>query len=347
MEFRAKWVSGAMPHGPIVISSRVRLARNLKDLPFPGTMGKEAGQEVLARIERVLQKPSLDSYQVLRMAELPQNERLALVEEHLISYDLANQRQGAVALAASSGLSVMLNEEDHLRIQCVLGGLDLEAAWQGASRCDDLLESELDFAFHEEYGYLTACPTNVGTGMRASVMVHLPALVESRQIGRVLMAIGQFGLMARGLYGEGTEARGHIFQISNQVTSGISEEEIVRNLKAVTLQIVGQEEAHQRKMLAAHRPKIEDRVFRALGLLTNARMLDSSEAMMLLSELRLGVSLGLLSLPVPLLSELLILIQPGVLQSANKKELQALERDVKRAETVRSRLLEALRRGKN
>ncbi|MBS4055612.1 MAG: protein arginine kinase [Thermaerobacter sp.] len=346
MEYRAKWATGEMPYGPIVISSRVRLARNLKDLPFPGTMSQEAQREVLSRIERVLRQPSRDNYQVLRMAELPQNERLALVEEHLISYDLANQREGAVALSPESGLSVMLNEEDHLRIQCVLGGLDLDTAWQGASRCDDLLESELDFAFHEQYGYLTACPTNVGTGMRASVMLHLPALVESGQIGRVLMAIGQFGLMARGLYGEGTEARGHIFQISNQVTSGVSEEEVVRNLKAVTLQIVGQEQALQKKMLAANRPKIEDRVFRALGILTNARMLDSSEAMTLLSELRLGVSAGLLSLPLSLLSELLVLIQPGVLQSTHKQELHALERDVKRAEAVRSRLLEALRREK-
>jgi len=347
MEYRAKWVSGAMPLGPIVISSRVRLARNFKDLPFPGNMSREAGQEVLARIDQALKQPSPDGYYMLRMKDLPQNERLALVEEHLISYHLANQPAGAVARAPASGLSVMLNEEDHLRIQCLLGGLDLEAAWQVASRCDDYLESELDFAFHEEYGYLTACPTNVGTGMRASVMLHLPALVESAQIGRVLMAIGQFGLMARGLYGEGTEAKGHIFQISNQVTSGVSEEEIVRNLKAVTLQIVGQEQAHQKKMLAAHRPKIEDRVFRALGVLTSARLLDSSEAMVLLSELRLGVSLGLLSLPLPLLSELLVLIQPGVLQSVNKKELQALERDVKRAEAVRSRLLEALGRERN
>jgi len=346
VDCRAKWVAGGEASDPIVISSRVRLARNLKGIPFPGAMSSKEGSEVLSRVAKLLEQKAPHGYEVFYMAKMPQVERLALVEEHLISYDLANKTEGAVAISRDGATSVMLNEEDHLRIQALLPGLSLEEAWQTANSCDDLLEAELDFAFHEDYGYLTACPTNVGTGMRASVMLHLPALVESRQIGRLLAAIGQFGLMARGLYGEGTEAKGSVFQISNQVTCGIAEEEIVRNLKAVVEQIKAQEQAHLQKMVAAQRLKIEDRVYRALGLLTNARVLDSSEAMVLLSELRLGVSAGLLSLPVGVLSELLVLVQPGVLQTVNKVNLDALERDIKRGEIVRRRLLEVLGREK-
>jgi len=339
---RAMWVKGGASEDPIVISSRVRLARNLKDIPFPGTVSASQGSSVISRTEELLKQKSPGQYDLYQMANLSQVERLALVEEHLISPDLANKPEGAVAISRDGSTSIMLNEEDHLRIQALLPGFALEEAWQTADRCDDLLETELDFAFHEDYGYLTACPTNVGTGMRASVMVHLPALVETRQIGRLLVAIGQFGLMARGLYGEGTEAKGSIFQISNQVTCGISEEESVRNLRAVAEQIVGHEQTHLEKMVVAQRSKVEDRVYRALGLLTSARLLDSNEAMFLLSELRLGVSAGLLKLPVAVLSELLILVQPGVLQRVSNTNLAPDERDIKRAELVRGRLLKAL-----
>lgn len=346
MDCKAKWIQAEGPLSPIVVSTRVRVARNILGIPFPGTMKPEQTEEVIAKVEQVFalcsSKGDFGAFHLLRMAGLSQVDRLALVEKHMISIDLANKREGAVALRDDQAVAVMVNEEDHLRIQSLLPGLQLEQAWQITSHYDDLLEGELQFAFHEEYGYLTACPTNAGTGMRASVMLHLPALMHSNQIGKVLAAIGQFGLMARGLYGEGTEASGNMFQISNQVTSGLPEEEIIRNLRAVVEQIVAQEKAHLKSMVASNRVRLEDRVHRSIGLLANARVLDSNEAMSLISDLRLGVSAGLLTLPVNVITELMVLSQPGVLQKECKDTLDAFGRDVLRAEIIGKRLKEAM-----
>lgn len=342
----AKWTESTGPLSPNVISTRVRLARNLTGLPFPGTMRPEQATEVIGRIRKVveggLRPAGLSEMRLARMVELPTVDRLALVESHLISPDLANRREGAVVLGEERSISVMLNEEDHVRIQCLLAGLQLEEALRLASQVDDWLDAEQSFAFHEEYGYLTACPTNLGTGMRASVMLHLPALVMTNQIGKVLTTIGQLGLMARGLYGEGTQAAGHMFQISNQVTLGHSEEELIRNLRAVVEQIVGQERLLMRNLLAQDRLRMEDRVYRSLGLMMHARVLDSNEAMSLLSDIRLGVSADIIRLPHQVLTELMVLTKPHVLQTECGQALDALGRDVKRAELLRERLTEAL-----
>lgn len=343
MDYKAKWMDGNGPESAIVVSTRVRVARNLAGVPFPGTMTEIQAQEVIATVEA--QQSALKDMQVLRMADLPQVDRLALVEKHLISLDLANKPEGAVAISSDQAVAIMLNEEDHLRIQCLLPGLQLEEAWQTASRYDDLLEAEIPFAFHEEYGYLTACPTNAGTGMRASVMLHLPALVGSGHIGKVLAAIGQFGLMARGIYGEGTQAVGHMFQISNQVTTGLPEEEIIRNLRGVVEQIVAQEKAHLKKMTATSRLQVEDRVFRSIGLLSNVRLLSTNEAMTLISDIRLGVAAGIVDLSPGLLSQLMVLAQPGVLQKECTDSLDSQQRDVKRAEVLSKQLNQALRGG--
>lgn len=348
MNYMAKWMEGTGPENTVVVSTRVRVARNLQGIPFPGTMKDGQAAEIVSLVDKTIgpSHKEVGGYRILKMAELSQIERLALVEKHLISLDLANKAEGAVAISEDQAVAVMINEEDHLRIQCLLPGLQLETAWQMASKLDDTLEAGMPFAFHEEYGYLTACPTNAGTGMRASVMLHLPALVGSGQIGKVLSAIGQFGLMARGIYGEGTQATGQMFQISNQVTSGLPEEEIIRNLRGVVEQIVAQEKAMLHKTIAANRIQVEDRVYRALGLLSHVRVLSTNEAMSLISDLRLGSLAGIVNLPAGLLSELMVLAQPGTLQKEYNSTLDAFQRDVKRAEFLSKRLNQALRSDK-
>ena len=344
-----KWMSAGGREGDVVISTRVRLARNLSDVPFPGTMTDEQSRRVIDRVSNALERTAvngLSAWRVSRTAELASLERLLLVEQHLISPVLANSRVGAVAISEDASVSIMINEEDHLRIQAILPGLELGGALQLANRCDDALEAELPFAFHEEYGYLTACPTNAGTGMRASVMIHLPALASSGHIGRVLAAIGQFGLMARGLYGEGTQASGNVFQISNQVTSGLAEQEILRNLSSVISQIVSQERALLGRMLLNERPKLEDKVYRALGTLENARILSGQEAMSLLSDLRLGLAAGILGAhTASALNRLLVRLQPGSLQHGSGRPLAPGERDIARAEIARQIVVDMIRGG--
>ena len=348
---KAKWMCAGGCEGDIVISTRVRLARNLSDVPFPGTMSDDQAEQVLQRVRKVLEPGGENQetfWRVQKTSDLSNLERLFLVEQHLISPVLANSRSAAVALSSDASVSIMINEEDHLRVQAILPGLELDKAFELANDCDDVLESALPVAFHEEYGYLTACPTNAGTGMRASVMIHLPALVSSGHIGRVLTAIGQFGLMARGLYGEGTQATGNVFQISNQVTSGLNEQEILKNLSSVISQIVSQERALLRRMLAREKTKLEDKVYRALGTLQNARILTGQEAMSLLSDLRLGVAAGLLgdsgSCP---LNELLVSLQPGSLQHSAGRPLSAGERDIARADIARNIVVDRIREGDN
>lgn len=346
----AKWTESTGPLSPSVVSTRVRLARNFTGLPFPGTMRPEQALEVVARMRGLIETAGRQAgssgalaMRLFPMAELPAVDRLALVESHLISPDLANRREGAVVLAQDRQVAIMVNEEDHVRIQCLLAGLQLEEAWHLASQVDDWLDGEGNFSYHEEYGYLTACPTNVGTGMRASVMLHLPVLAMTNQIEKVIATIGQLGLMARGLYGEGTQAAGHMFQISNQVTLGFAEEELIRNLKAVAEQIVAQERLLTRNMVAQDKVRVLDRVHRSLGLMLNARVLDSNEAMSLLSDIRLGVAAELLSLPEQVLTELMVLAKPHVLQTECGQTLDAFGRDVKRAELLRERLQRALK----
>jgi protein arginine kinase len=233
----------------------------------------------------------------------------------------------------------MVNEEDHLRIQCLFSGLQLDEAWQLASQVDDAFEERLNYAFSPDYGYLTSCPTNVGTAMRASVMMHLPALVLTQQTSRIFAAITKLGFAVRGIYGEGTEARGNLFQISNQITLGQSEEDIVSHLKGVTRQIIDQERAAREHLLNENREQIEDRVARSYGIMANARIMSSEEAMKLWSDVRLGVDLKIISgIKVQVMNELLILIRPAYLQIMAGQELNPLERDMKRAALLRERM---------
>lgn len=344
-QLETKWISADGPMQDVVITSRVRLARNLRSFPFPQVQSEQSASEMQQKIQEFVtlgsSRGDVGNLAFLPLRQVGQLDRQVLVEKHLISPDLAKSKNPGAALIVrdDEAVSIMVNEEDHLRIQCLLPGFQLQECWSLASRLDDLLEDKLEYAFDQTHGYLTACPTNVGTGLRASVMMHLPGLVMTQQIGSVLAAIAQVGLVVRGLYGEGTSASGNIFQISNQITLGPNEEEIIQNLSAVIKQIVEQERTSRRALQRGSGLALDDRVFRAYGILTNARMLTSKEAIGLLSDVRLGANLGTLTeLPTKLLNELLVLIQPAMLERIVGEKMNDEARDVKRAEIVRDRL---------
>lgn len=341
-EMTSKWMEGRGPEAEIVISSRVRLARNMREIPFPPLASDEQRKKVFELAEKIIQNQQgkKDALKMINISSLTPVFRQALVEKHLISPLLAKENLcSALLFREDEVVSIMINEEDHFRIQCLLPGLQLKKAWQEASRYDDFLEGQVDYAFHEERGYLTACPTNVGTGMRASVMLHLPALVITQQIKRIFAAINQVGLAVRGFYGEGTEIVGNLLQLSNQVTLGQSEDEIWQNLYGVTRQLINQEKKAREHLLNEGREKLADRAGRAFGILKYAHLLDSQEIMKLLSEVRLGVDLGLLKgVSLQMLNELLIITQPGCLQYLKGTSLSSYERDLERAVQIQKYL---------
>lgn len=338
------WMKGDGPESDIVMSSRIRLARNLNSSPFPLVATEEQLEQVIGKVEGVVTHSDVDKnlghFELLQMKELKALEKRVLVEKHLISPNLADEsRAGAVILSENESVSIMLNEEDHIRIQCLFPGFQLEHAWAQANSLDDWFEMNLDFAFDEKKGYLTSCPTNVGTGLRASVMMHLPALVMSQQMNRILPAINQLGLVVRGIYGEGSDALGNIFQISNQITLGRSELEIIDDLANVTKQLMEQERQARQYVLETSRTRLEDRIYRSYGILANARIIESKEAMQRLSDVRLGIDLHLIKgTSSTILNELIVLTQPGFLQQYAGESLSPDQRDERRATLIRERL---------
>jgi protein arginine kinase len=338
----SEWMKGEGPESDIVISSRIRIARNIKDYPYPMLATNPQSKEVLDHVSHVLENEDLETisrFSLIELSELSELEKMVLVEKHLISPNLANEsRNGAVILSDNESISIMVNEEDHLRIQCMCPGFQVKEVWDLANQIDDIFESHLDYGYDEKRGYLTSCPTNVGTGIRASVMMHLPALVLSQQINRILSAVTQVGLTVRGLYGEGSEALGNLFQISNQITLGQSEEEIIDNLHSVARQIIEHERAARQKLMAESRMRIVDKVNRSLGILSFAEIMDSKEAAQRLSDVRLGIDIGIIQyLSSHILNELLVMTQPGFLQQFAGESLTAEERDIRRAQLIRER----------
>lgn len=327
----------------VVISSRVRIARNLRGMPFPMMATPAHASSVSEQLLGVAESGRLNGLgqlESIRLTELTELEKLVMVEKHLISPNLANEsRGGALILSNNEDVSIMINEEDHLRIQCLSPGFQIRETWDRATKIDDIFEEQVDYAFDEKHGYLTSCPTNVGTGIRASVMMHLPALVMTGQINRILTAVTQVGLAVRGLYGEGSEATGNLFQVSNQITLGQSEQEIIENLHQVAKQMIEHERAARGKLLAENGPRVEDRIRRSFGVLSQAIIMDSKEAAQRLSDLRLGVHLGLMpELNDRILNELLVATQPGFLQMTFGEAMTPEERDRSRARFIRSRL---------
>jgi len=336
------WIVGDGPEADVVLGTRVRLARNIKDIPFPGVATPEQLREVVAQCRQAIESLDRASGGPLtfsRMSEIAPLERELLVERHLISpMHTQDVREKALALRDDESVSLMVNEEDHLRLQTLFPGFQLEQALDLADRIDDRLSESLEYAFSERVGYLTAWPTNVGTGLRASVMLHLPALALTGMLQHVLSAVARFGVAVRGLYGEGTESVGNIFQISNQVSLGRSEDEILKHLSNLAREVIAQERA-ARQRLAADRAALEDRVWRSYGVLRYSRAITSQEAMQRLSDVRLGIDLGIIKgLDHRISKELLVLIRPAHLQSFMGRELSPAERDVHRAALIRERI---------
>ncbi|MDF2548846.1 MAG: protein arginine kinase [Anaerosolibacter sp.] len=339
----AKWMEQLGPESDIIISSRIRLARNVEEFPFPVALTKSKSKDLIKKVRDTILEGNTtlkNDFEVFELEEMPQLERQTLVEKYLISAALMDQSEkSAVLLNKDESVSIMVNEEDHIRIQCLLPGFQLTEAWDTADKIDDVLEESLKYTFDEELGYLTSCPTNVGTGIRASVMVHLPALTMTGYINRILQAASQIGLAVRGIYGEGTEFTGNIFQISNQLTLGRNEREIVANLKDVTLQIIQKERDARNTLLSSNRIQLEDRMYRSYGTLANARILSSQEFMKLLSDLRLAIDMKIIGgISMDVINQMMVMAQPAYLQKSAGKPLSVNERDIRRATIVREKL---------
>ena len=337
----SEWLRGTGPNSDIVISSRIRLARNLDKIPFSHWAKKNHLEKVLSKTKETI---SMNSHMkngiFLELDNLSNVDKQFLIERHLISPEHAmKSNHRAVFISDKEVISIMINEEDHLRIQVMQSGFNLMEAWSLINSFDSELEEVLSYAFSANWGYLTACPTNTGTGMRASVMVHLPSLVLTKQINKVLQAITKLSLMARGFYGEGTEASGNLFQISNQVTLGHREEEIIDNIERIIKQVIEHEQNARRALLLQNKEETEDRVWRALGTLKNAHIITSNETLELLSIVRLGIDIGIINqLDRKMINELFILTQPAHLQKIENKTLSASQRDIKRAVIIRNKL---------
>lgn len=342
------WLSGKGPASEIVFSSRIRLARNLADIPFPSRATSGQRQKIVDSLRQAyVGVRYLDKARFYRSEEFDDLDKQVLLERHLVSQEyIAPGEARALILTEDESIAIMINEEDHLRMQVLSSGFGLREIWQVLNAIDDGLSNKLSFSYLPDFGYLTACPTNVGTGLRASCMLHLPALILTKRINKILELLARISFTTRGLFGEGTQALGDFFQISNQVSLGLSEEELIDNLIGVVNQVKTQEIDARDTLLKKHRLTLEDNVWRALGILRNARVITSKEALSYLSILSLGLDLGIIKgnhfspefSGRELLNELFIVLQPAHLQKIEGRPLAEQERDRIRADILRQRL---------
>jgi protein arginine kinase len=329
------WFDFCDENSDVVLASRARLARNLKDTPFPRMLGQKQSEEIVAKVCAAMAN---SGYYTLKMKEISPIDRLALVERHIISPQLANNPEGAVIYAPDESVAIMVNEEDHIRIQAISGSFEVDKASDMARGADEFLSARLPIAYDKSFGFLTCCPTNTGTGFRISVMVHLPVLTMTGNIDGIVQAVGQFGMTARGLYGEGSAPSGALYQFSNQITLGVSEAEL-RNSVVGTMGSIIQREREAREMVLKKDAALEDRVFRAYGILTYARSLGIGEFMDLISSVKLGVAAGMIhGLGQQKLNKLMIDGQAGCLQKRHGAQCEAAEVDRLRASLVRKAL---------
>jgi len=333
----SKWYIGAGEQSDIVVSTRIRLARNIAEYPFPNKLNTKSRTELNNMIKEALEENNKFGLDYKEMKTLARFEAASMAERHIISPEFASDADGrALLLSPEEDISIMLCEEDHIRVQVMKSGFGLDEAYAVADEIDNILGEKFNFAFDERIGYLTQCPTNLGTGMRASVMLHLPALTLSGQIHKLINTVSKLGLTFRGAYGEGTNATGDMYQLSNQITLGISEEFAIKNLKAITLQLCAQERAVREELLRD--PVTEDRIFRAYGILNWARLLTSKELMENLSLVRLGSVSGKLNVPLETVNELMVSMQPATINARAGQRLETQERDTIRATEVRKML---------
>ena len=332
-----RWYLGVGEQSDIVVSTRIRLARNLNEYPFPNKLNTKSRTALNNIIKDAVETDNKFDLRFVEMKSLARFEAASMAERHIISPEFASDADGrALMITKDEDICIMLNEEDHIRIQIMKSGFALDEAYQVADEIDDLLGNKLEYAFDERIGYLTQCPTNLGTGMRASVMLHLPALTMNGQIHKLINTISKLGLTFRGAFGEGTKATGDMYQLSNQITLGISEEFAIKNLKAITLQLCANERAAREELLKS--VNTDDAIFRAYGTLKWARLLSTKELMENLSLVRLGSVTGKINLPVETVNELMISMQPASINSRAGQKLPSQERDMVRATEVRARL---------
>jgi protein arginine kinase len=333
-----KWLEDPAVDLDVVISTRVRVARNIEKYKFPSLMTKEESDELTNEILNAI-KDSDDeaNYKFNIIRNLNPRERLVFIEEHLISPGLIqNLDKSSFLIRDDQRATIMINEEDHIRIQTLFPGLKLNEAWELCSEIDDNLERKIDYAYDEKLGFLTSCPTNVGTGLRASVMVHLPCLAMTGHINTIIEALRKVGLTVRGLYGEGSEALGNLYQISNQITLGQSEEDIIVKLNKVISQIVARERNTRRYLMESKALELEDKIYRSLGILTHSRLMSSKEAMNHLSNIKLGWDINLIqNKKLKEIVKLMIDIQPANIQKTLEKDMLSSERDNARAGIIR------------
>lgn len=341
IENTGEWLKGTGDSANIVMSSRIRLARNLADVPFPNKASKKELNLILSTVHNAIEQIGyFKNSSLFKISELDNVDKQFLIERHLISHDHATNPDGkAVLISREEVLSLMINEEDHLRIQVMQSGLNLDQTWEIINNIDDALSEFLNFSYSMHWGYLTACPTNTGTAMRGSVMLHLPALVMTKQINKVMAAISKLNFASRGFYGEGTQASGNIYQISNQLSLGHGELDVLQNIKGLIRQVIEQEEQARQALMLQNKPMLEDKIFRSCGLLRNARIVSSQETVDLLSMVRLGIDLGIIKdITRKTVNELFITIQPAHLQKIGGKKLNAAERDARRAALIRKKM---------
>lgn len=330
----ANWYLQNGKDSDVVISSRVRLARNLADFPFKDKAKQEDLEQILKIIKEIV--PSIGyGLKYIELRNIDNITKLTLIENHLISPEFATNKNGAILINDEENICIMINEEDHIRIQVFSSGQELEELLNLAIEIDEKIDGLVTYATNEKYGYLTSCPTNVGTGLRASVMVHLPALTLTGNIEKVLNVVNNFGMNIRGVYGEGTQSKRNIYQISNNQSLGLIEKEIIKNIKTITEKVIEQERL-ARKYLTKRQIDLEDRVYRAYGILANAMKLSSEECRKLLSDVKLGTDLGIIKeLDDMKVSKLETYTKPGNLQKYLAKELDAYDRDIERSKVVK------------
>ena len=328
------------PESDVVVSCRVRLARNYQDIPFSSKMTQDDVEETIRRALESIEKAGFQGiYHLIPMSDLTDSEMRVLVEKHLISFDLIhNKEKGACLISSGETVSIMLNEEDHLRIQGLLPGLQLEKAAQLAFQADDILSKDQPIAFDSKWGYLTSSPTNAGTGLRASAIVHLPAITQTKKMGAVIQAFGKIGFTVRGIYGENSEADGNLYQLSNQTGMGRPEEDVIRSLIDACEQLAEQEREARKSLIERDQDAFIDKVMRSVGILLNARLLDEKEFMCLLSDVRLAAGVGAINAPISAIDELIIKMQPGSLSALSGSPLSERDRMLLRASEVRTAL---------
>lgn len=334
-----KWLETTGVDEDVVVSTRIRIARNIKEYKFPNLIGNEDSDALTEDIKQALKIVGED-YQFYSNRSLNEVERNVFVEKHLISPNLSRKvDKGSFFVRKDERTTIMINEEDHIRIQVLFPGLNLEEGWQICTDIDDELEKNINYAFHEKFGYLTACPTNTGTGLRASVMLHLPALSMIGQINNVMESLRKMGLTVRGLYGEGSKALGNLYQISNQTTIGEKEEDTIKKINKIVYQIIARERNSRKYLLDKDGVELEDKIFRSLGILNYSRVISTLEAMNHLSNVKLGTDMGIIKhIKSKQIINLMLDIQPASIQNIQNENIEDKQVDILRGETLRKKL---------